>query len=173
MTVFSEEHKKDLYRKVRKAYNSIILTWLGTCEISKKDKYIKLRSDPYQNIELVLTEYRELKKEILKINKYDKVLCIECPYYSISKSNRLRRGTNNRVRESDKNNNTIVMRNSNGQTKDRKYPQLVINMVIGGREVQLATQTDKEFCTNLTSNEIFSLAIVGILTADVYTENLL
>jgi len=25
----------------------------------------------------------------------------------------------------------------------------------------------------LTSNEIFSLAIVGILTADVYTENLL
>ena len=29
------------------------------------------------------------------------------------------------------------------------------------------------FCTNLTSNEIFSLAIVGILTADVYTENLL
>jgi hypothetical protein len=28
-------------------------------------------------------------------------------------------------------------------------------------------------CTKLTSNEIFSLAIVSILTADVYTENLL
>jgi len=28
-------------------------------------------------------------------------------------------------------------------------------------------------CTNLTSNEIFSLAIVGILKDDVYTENLL
>ena len=28
-------------------------------------------------------------------------------------------------------------------------------------------------CTNLTSNEFFSLAIVGILTDDVYTENLL
>jgi len=97
--VFSEEHKKDLYRKVRKAYSPIILIWLGTCKISKKDKYIKLRSYPYQNIELVLKEYRELKKEILKINKYAKVLFIECPYYSISKSNRLRRGTNNRVRE--------------------------------------------------------------------------
>jgi len=31
----------------------------------------------------------------------------------------------------------------------------------------------KTICTNLTSNEIFSLAIVVILTADVYTENLL
>jgi len=31
----------------------------------------------------------------------------------------------------------------------------------------------KRICTNLTSNAIFSLAIVGILTADVYTENLL
>ena len=31
----------------------------------------------------------------------------------------------------------------------------------------------KHMCTNLTSNEIFSLAIVGILTADVHTENLL
>jgi hypothetical protein len=31
----------------------------------------------------------------------------------------------------------------------------------------------KVICTNLTSNEIFSLAIVGILTADVYTENML
>ena len=30
-----------------------------------------------------------------------------------------------------------------------------------------------QICTNLTSNEIFSLAIVGILTADVYTENML
>jgi hypothetical protein len=27
-----------------------------------------------------------------------------------------------------------------------------------------------QICTNLTSNEIFSLAIVGILTADVYIE---
>ena len=31
----------------------------------------------------------------------------------------------------------------------------------------------KHMCTNLTLNEIFSLAIVGILTADVHTENLL
>ena len=31
--------------------------------------------------------------------------------------------------------------------------------------------TQINFCTNLTSNEIFSLAIVGILTTDVYTEN--
>jgi hypothetical protein len=37
-----------------------------------------------------------------------------------------------------------VRRNYNGLTKDRKYPQLVINKVIDGREVQLATQTDKE-----------------------------
>jgi len=28
-------------------------------------------------------------------------------------------------------------------------------------------------CTNLTSNEIFSLVIVCILTADVYIENML
>ena len=32
------------------------------------------------------------------------------------------------------------------------------------------TSADKYICTNLTSNEIFLLAIVGILTADVYIE---
>ena len=31
----------------------------------------------------------------------------------------------------------------------------------------------KYYCTNLTSNEILSLAIVGILTADAHTENML
>ena len=35
------------------------------------------------------------------------------------------------------------------------------------------TRTSKPICTNLTSDEIFSLAVVGILTADVYTEYLL
>ena len=156
--MFSEGHKKDLYRKgmayiytslrkVRKAYNLIVWIWLGTCEISKKDKYIKLRSYPYQNIELVLTEYRERRNEILKVNKYAKVLFIECPYYSITKANRLKRGANNR--ETDKNNNTIVKRNYNGQAKGRKYPQLVINKVKGRRDVQLATQTDKELCQQI------------------------
>ena len=95
-TVYSEGHK-DLFRKVMKGYNPIVLVWLGTCAISKKDKYIKLRSYPYQNIELVLTEYRELKNEILKVNKYAKVLFIECPYYSIATDNRLKRGANNSV----------------------------------------------------------------------------
>jgi hypothetical protein len=93
----------------------------------------------------VLTEYRERKNEILKVNKYVKVLFIECPYYSITKANRLKRGANNR--ETDKNNNTIVKRNYNGQDKGRTYPQLVINKVKGRRDVKLATQTDKEICT--------------------------
>jgi hypothetical protein len=73
------------------------LIWSGTCEISKKYKYIKLRSYSYQHIELVLTEYRELKNDILKVNKYAKVLYIECPYYSITKANRLKSGANNSV----------------------------------------------------------------------------
>jgi len=42
-----------------------------------------------------------------------------------------------------------VRRNYNGRTKDRKYSQLVINQFIGGREVQLATQTDKELCQHI------------------------
>ena len=95
-TVYSEVHK-DLFRKVRKGYNPIVLIWSGTCEISKKYKYIKLRSYSYQHIELVLTEYRELKNDILKVNKYAKVLYIECPYYSITKANRLKSGANNSV----------------------------------------------------------------------------
>ena len=57
----------------------------------------------------MLSEYRELKNEILKVNKNAKVLFIECLSYSFAKANRLMRGVNNRVREIDKNNNTILM----------------------------------------------------------------
>ena len=40
-------------------------------------------------------------------------------------------------------------------------------------EQQYQTLWAKYICTNLTSNETFSLAIVVILTDDAYTENLL
>jgi hypothetical protein len=54
--------------------------------------------------------------------------------------------------------NTIVKRNYNGQAKGRKYPQLVINKVKGRREVQLATQTDKELCQQIDYyNEYLSM----------------
>jgi hypothetical protein len=48
------------------------------------------------------------------------------------------------------------------------------NKIISGIEDTI-TEPDwkKHICTNLTSNEIFPLAVVGILTADVYTGNLL
>jgi len=39
-----------------------------------------------------------------------------------------------------------VKRNPIGQGKGRKYPQLVINKIKGRREIQLATQKDKELC---------------------------
>ena len=40
-------------------------------------------------------------------------------------------------------------------------------------KIQVGWRSVKYYCTNLSSNEIFSLAIVGILTADVYTEHVL
>jgi len=54
------------------------------------------------------------------------------------------------------------------------YPHcpIIINVTFY-KTSAISWQEVKEICANLTSNEIFSMAIVGILTADVYTENML
>jgi hypothetical protein len=84
--VYNKSHVNSLVRLVKDLKDPIILVWLGTCEITRKvDKYIKTYEYPYQNIELVLTEYRELWYRIKRINPSASVYFIECPHYSITK----------------------------------------------------------------------------------------
>ena len=57
--VFDKKHISTLTRRVREIQESVVLIWMGTCEITqKKGKYIKRLDYPYQNIEFILTEYR-------------------------------------------------------------------------------------------------------------------
>ena len=68
-TVYNKSHVNSLVRLVKDLKDPIILVWLGTCEITRKvDKYIKTYEYPYQHIEFILTEYRELWYRIKRIN---------------------------------------------------------------------------------------------------------
>ena len=90
-TVWDQDHRYVLIRKVHQTRFPIVLIWLGTCEITEKSgKYINLRDYPYQTIEDTLTEYRELKHSILQANRQTIVIFLECPYYSVIKANKIK-----------------------------------------------------------------------------------
>ena len=83
--MYSRVDRDNLLRQITAVDNPLILVWLGTCEITRKDdKYISLREYPYQSIEFALTEYRVLKDQIIQANISAKVLFLDCPYYSIT-----------------------------------------------------------------------------------------
>ena len=90
-TIFNRRHVKALLKLVKDCTDPIVLVWLGTCEVIKKDKvdkYIYTHRYPYQNIEFALTEYREVEIEIPKANPLATVYYLECPYYSITRANK-------------------------------------------------------------------------------------
>ena len=81
----------------------MILIWLGMCEHTfKEGKYIRIRNFPYQDVKYTLTEYREVRDKIIHVNRQSKSVFIECPYYSINKTNRNFASQ----RKTDKNNNS-------------------------------------------------------------------
>jgi hypothetical protein len=84
--VYNKSHVNSLVRLVGDLKDPIILVWLGACESTRKvDKCIKTYEYPYQNIEFILTEYRELRYRIKRIYPSASVYFIQCPYYSITK----------------------------------------------------------------------------------------
>ena len=77
-TVWNEPFERKLLKHVEEVNNLIVLIWLGTCEITKKEgKYASLRDYPFQHIENTLTEYRTLRDKKKK-----------CPYYYITRYNK-------------------------------------------------------------------------------------
>jgi len=122
--VYDRKQKNKLFDAIRYAFDPIVLVWLGTCELSsKKEKYTYLNSYPYQNIEFLLTEYRDFKSEIKSVNPSALVLFIECPYYSLVNANKLRKDIT--------------------KSKGKNYPSLVVNSVKKNRQVQWAAKIDQ------------------------------
>lgn len=59
-------------------------------EITRKNhKIISIGEYPYQTIEFALSEYRVLKEHIIQTNISAKVLFLDCPYYSITRANKI------------------------------------------------------------------------------------
>ena len=105
---------KNIVRKllgiVRKRNYPIVIIWLGTFEITQKTgKYVKIRQYPYQNIEFILSEYRELKNRIKEENKTAKVIFLECPYYSTTRYNKEKTLTPRNKRRDNINRSTILI----------------------------------------------------------------
>ena len=115
---------------VRKRNNPIVIIWLGTCEITQKTgKYVKIRQYPYQNIEFILSEYRELKNRIKEINNTAKVIFLECPYYSKTRYNKEKALTPRNKRRDNINRSSILIR----QYKSK-------------RTVTISSNTDNNLC---------------------------
>ena len=93
-------------------------------------KYISLREYPYQSIEFALTEYRVLKDQIIQANSSAKVLFLDCPYYSITRANKIRRSGHS----------TTHSTCSSGT----HYPPILINAARESRSVELESVTDKQ-----------------------------
>ncbi|CAC5420474.1 unnamed protein product [Mytilus coruscus] len=161
-TATTDEHLINLFAKLEelKLKDPIILIWFGTCEITTKGKYIYLRNYPYQNIESILTGYRELRDKILARFKYVLIIFLECPYYSISTFNKtIREGKKNKGILDQNNNRTkptnysLVVKKYSGtrivtkkERNKRHYPALVIDKTKGFRSVTQASSLDKELC---------------------------
>ena len=71
-------------QKIKHEHYPIVLIWLGTCEITTKTgKFCTLSKYPYQQVEEILTQYREAKDKIKHSNRNANIYFMECPYYSI------------------------------------------------------------------------------------------
>jgi hypothetical protein len=69
---------------IKVAHNPLVVFWFGTCELSTKSgKFSDIIRNPYQTVEQLLTEYRQIKRDILLANSSAKVVFLECPYFSI------------------------------------------------------------------------------------------
>ena len=151
-TVYNKRHVNSLLRLVKELKDPIILVWLGTCEITRKvDKYIKLYKYPYQNIEFILTEYRKLRYQIRRKNPSASLYFIECPCYSITKSNKPK--------------NIVVNSTINLGKVNERYPSLIVNKIREVREIQWAAKVDKEVSTQIDYyNDHLKLLNRGIST---------
>jgi hypothetical protein len=150
--VYNKRHVNSLLRLVKELKDPIILVWLGTCEITRKvDKYIKLYKYPYQNIEFILTEYRKLRYQIRRKNPSASLYFIECPCYSITKSNKPK--------------NIVVNSTINLGKVNERYPSLIVNKIREVREIQWAAKVDKEVSTQIDYyNDHLKLLNRGIST---------
>jgi hypothetical protein len=75
---------KRAIENIKVAHNPLVVFWFGTCELSTKSgKFSDIIRNSYQTVEQLLTEYRQIKRDILLANSSAKVVFLECPYFSI------------------------------------------------------------------------------------------
>ena len=85
----NNDYIRSVAEKIKEDNKPVILFWFGTCELTaKKGKYIYIRQPLYQNVEICLTEARDVKVQLLRANKEAKIVFLDCPYYSTIKYNK-------------------------------------------------------------------------------------
>ena len=70
----------------------VLLFWFGTCSLTQKntDGLFVIKDDLEQAIKDTISDYKELKEKLLKLNHRAKILFLECPYFSLSMFNEKR-----------------------------------------------------------------------------------
>ena len=73
----------------------VLVFWFGTCLLTFKSnsRLFEVKDNLNQVVENTITLYRETKINLLNINPRAKIICLECPYYSLSMYNQHRQKT--------------------------------------------------------------------------------
>lgn len=72
----------------RSVIKPIILIWLGTCELTKKDNNgFQLQPNIGNYVYTLISSYQVYKNELLNINPRATILFLECPYFNLQTFN--------------------------------------------------------------------------------------
>ena len=67
----------------------VFMLWFGTCSLTeKKNNLFVLKDNINQVVQNTISDYRQLKEELLDLNPRAKVVFLDCPYYSLATFNR-------------------------------------------------------------------------------------
>ena len=87
--VNNNQLKSIVFRKIQSVQHPIVALWFGTCELTTKDgDFISLTTNIETKITDIITQYKELKREIITRNNRSKVIFLECPYFSLLEWNK-------------------------------------------------------------------------------------
>ena len=86
-----QDLKRIIFQKIRHVRKPIVFIWFGTCELTvKQGRCISLINGLNNKNDELIDSYRNLRREILEVNRNSVVVFIECPYFSIYEWNRMK-----------------------------------------------------------------------------------
>lgn len=73
----------------RKNKYPVFILWFGTCSLTeKRNNLFVLKNNINEVVANTISDYRQLKEELLDLNPRAKIVFLDCPYYSLATFNK-------------------------------------------------------------------------------------